>query len=125
MSANPDFRDLFRLLRAHRVDFPVVGAYASIYYTVPRYTKEIDLWVNPTRPNARRIWRALKEFDAPLTGVAEKDFTDRDLIYQIGIEPNRTDILMGLPGLRFLRRGGTGRKARTEASRSTSSAGKT
>jgi len=101
MGANPDFRDLFKLLHAHRVEFLVVGAYASIYYTLPRYTKDIDIWINPTKPNAQRVCRALEEFGAPLTGVGIEDFTDRKLIYQIGIEPNRVDILMGLPGLRF------------------------
>ena len=101
MGINPDFRDLFASFNAGRVEYLVVGAYAVIYYSTPRYTRDLDLWVNPTPGNARRVWKALEKFGAPMIGVSEVDFANRDLVYQIGIEPNRIDVIMGIPGCEF------------------------
>ena len=66
----------------------VVGAYAVIHYTEPRYTKALDLWVEPTPENAHRVFEALRGFGAPMEGVAEADFSDPSVAFQIGIEPN-------------------------------------
>lgn len=101
MAVNPDFRDLFKKFNDHRVEYLVIGAYALIYYTTPRYTKDIDIWVNPTPRNASKVWRALHEFGAPMRSLTEKDFTDKKMVYQIGIEPNRIDIIMGISGMKF------------------------
>jgi len=101
MSVNTDFADLFRTLNGADARYLVVGAYAVIFHAEPRYTKDIDLWVEPTRENAERVFRALAEFGAPLEGVGVESFQDHELVYQIGIEPNRIDILMGIGGLDF------------------------
>ncbi len=101
MGVNQDFCDLFRELNEFGVRYLVVGAYATIYYTEPRYTKDIDIWVEPVPKNARRLWTALTSFGAPLKNVKIKDFTSEELVYQIGIAPNRIDIMMGVPGLKF------------------------
>jgi len=79
----------------------VVGAYAVAFHGHPRYTKDLDVWVDPDEGNALRVFRALAEFGAPLEGVTVSDFSKPGLVYQIGIEPNRVDILMGLGGLDF------------------------
>jgi len=101
MGVNPDLRDLFKIFNDHGVEYLVVGAYAVIYYTFPRFTKDLDVWVNPTPENARRVFRALAKFGAPLVDVGETDFTDREMVYQIGIEPNRIDIMMGISSSEF------------------------
>ena len=101
MPANPDYRDLFRLLNDERVDYLLVGAHAVIFYAEPRYTKDLDVLVRPTPQNAERVWRALARFGAPLKGVTTSDFTDPAMIYQIGIEPNRIDVLMSIAGVDF------------------------
>ena len=99
MSANQDFKDLFNILNAEKVEYLIVGAHAVIYYTEPRYTKDLDILVKPTIENAHKVWRALQRFGAPLQGVTIGDFTDPQIIYQIGIEPNRIDILMSIAGV--------------------------
>ena len=55
MGINQDFRDLFASFNAGRVEYLVVGAYAVIYYAAPRFTKDLDVWINPTPENARRV----------------------------------------------------------------------
>lgn len=101
MSANPDFKDLFSVFNAENVEYLVVGAHAVIFYAEPRYTKDLDIWVNPAVANAARVWQALGRFGAPLRGMSVLDFCSEDTVYQIGIEPNRIDILMGLGGVNF------------------------
>ena len=101
MEINPDFRDLLRALGACRVRYLVVGAYSVIYHTEPRFTKDIDIWVEPTAENAARTWRALAAFGAPLDGLRVADLRNPDLVYQIGVAPIRIDIMMGVPGVRF------------------------
>lgn len=98
-----DYKELLRILNKHKVRYLVIGAYAVIYYTEPRYTKDLDIWVDPEEQNAQKTYEALKEFGAPLTNIAPADFTKKKTIYQIGVAPVRVDILMGLPGLGFSR----------------------
>lgn len=101
MSVNQDFKDLFKILNAEKVRYLVVGAYAFTFYAEPRYTKDLDIWVEPEMENAQKVWNALVKFGAPLQDIQVKDFTDENLIYQIGIEPNRIDIIMGVSGVKF------------------------
>ena len=101
MPANPDFKDLFSIFNDESVEYLVAGAHAVIYFSEPRYTKDLDIWVSPSPDNAARVFRALARFGAPLQDVHESDFQDRDLVYQIGVEPNRIDILMSIAGCEF------------------------
>lgn len=96
-----DYKDLLRILNKHKARYLIVGAYAVIYYTEPRYTKDIDIWVEPKIENAQRVYKALKEFGAPLKGMKVKDFTHPNLVYQMGVEPVRVDIIMGISGIKF------------------------
>ena len=101
MSENPDFRDLFSTLNTCRVKYLVVGAHAVMHYAEPRYTKDLDIWIEPSPSNAARAWRALAEFGAPLDGLVIADLSNPTMVYQMGIAPNRIDVMMGLPGAGF------------------------
>lgn len=48
MTTNPDFRDLFSALSDAGAEFLLVGGHAVMFHTVPRYTKDLDIWVRPT-----------------------------------------------------------------------------
>ncbi len=101
MNISLDYKDLFRILNKHKVKYLVIGAYAVAFYTEPRFTKDLDIWVSNEKKNAHRIYKALINFGAPLSNVSEADFTNKKLIYQIGIAPIRIDILMGISGVKF------------------------
>ena len=101
MSHNEDFKDLFKHLNEEQVEYLVVGAHAVIFYTEPRYTKDLDVWVLATRPNAEKLWKALGKFGAPLANMSLDDLTNKELVYQIGVAPNRIDILMNIAGVDF------------------------
>lgn len=101
MEVNPDFRDLLQVLNDANVKYLVIGAYAVALYSEPRFTKDLDVWVEARPENAKKVWAALAEFGAPLDGVSLDDFSNRDMVYQIGVEPNRIDVIMDLDGVEF------------------------
>jgi hypothetical protein len=101
MAVNPDFRDLLSALCAADARFIVVGAHAVIYFSSPRYTKDLDLWVEPTRENAERVLAALARFGAPVEQLTVEDLAVPGTILQIGVEPNRIDLSTDVDGLDF------------------------
>ncbi len=101
MNGDPDYRELLSAFEKQRVRYLIVGAHAVMYHTEPRYTKDLDIWVEPTRVNAQKVYKALARFGAPLRGIAVEDFLNPQLVYQMGVEPHRVDILMGIRGLGF------------------------
>ena len=98
---NSDFKDLLRALNEAKARYLVVGGYAVIKHTEPRYTKDLDVWVSPDIENAKRVYSALQNFGAPLEGVTVEDFTDTSIVYHMGRAPARIDVLMSLRGLEF------------------------
>lgn len=98
---NQDFLDLLRAFIAAEVRFLVVGAYALALHGRPRATGDLDVWVEATPENARRLWGALAAFGAPMADIAEADFTHPGVTYQIGLPPRRIDVLTELTGLSF------------------------
>ncbi len=79
MKISSDFSELLRIFNEGGVRYLVVGGHAVMRYTEPRYTKDLDLWVDPTPKNAQRVSRALRRFGAPLTRIRAEHFTDGDL----------------------------------------------
>ena len=72
-----------------------------VQYTEPRYTKDLDLWIQTDPDNAVAVYTALKTFGAPLADMSAADFAEDGYFYQMGIPPVRVDILMGIPGVVF------------------------
>jgi hypothetical protein len=85
------------------VRFLTVGGYAVTFHARPRFTKDLGVWGEPTADNAERAFQALAAFGAPLQrhGVTVQDFSTVGTIYQIGLPPNRIDILTAVDGLQF------------------------
>ena len=98
---NPDFRDLFRALSDAGARFLVVGAYAVSFHSEPRATGDLDVWIDRSPENAARVYRALQAFGAPLTQLTERDLTDAETVFQIGVAPRRIDIMTSITGVDF------------------------
>ena len=101
MSPNSHFKDLLSVLNGCGAKYLVVSGYAVMLYTEPRFTKDLDIWIEPSPDNATRVFCALAEFGAPLAGIQAADFAVPDLIYQLGIPPSRVDILTSISGVDF------------------------
>ncbi len=85
MKINSDFRDLLRSFNVAGVRYLIVGGYAVMVHTEPRYTKDLDLWIDAVEDNARRMIGTLNEFGVPTTDVQPSDFTEPEVLFQIGI----------------------------------------
>jgi hypothetical protein len=98
-----DFRDLLVLFADAGVEFVIVGAYALALHGAPRASGDIDLFVRATPRNAERVFAALARFGAPLeaVGVTAGDFARSGVVYQIGLPPQRIDVLTEISGVTF------------------------
>ncbi len=98
---NEDYRDMLQILLGDEVRFLVVGAYAMGAYGYPRATGDIDIWVDTSPKNSKKVYASLAKFGAPLTNISEQTFTEEGIIFQIGIAPRRIDIITHIDGVRF------------------------
>ena len=98
---NQDFRDLLLAFNEESVRYLIVGGYALIKYTEPRYTKDLDIWVSPDPENASNVFRALGKYGAPISAMSPADFMREGFFFTMGIAPSRIDILFDLTGLIF------------------------
>jgi hypothetical protein len=92
-----DFEDLLSILGKHRVRYLIIGGLAFIYHAKPRYTKDMDLWIDPSRENVKRANAALAEFGSPHLLNPDAD----EEILQLGVAPDRIDLLRAIKGARF------------------------
>ncbi|MBN2552476.1 MAG: hypothetical protein JXB06_06885 [Spirochaetales bacterium] len=97
METIQDFEDMLLLLNKHGTKYLIVGGLAFIYHAKPRYTKDMDIWVDPNPENLHKVNEALIEFGSPYLLTQE----DPSEILQIGVEPDRIDILKRLEGVTF------------------------
>jgi hypothetical protein len=96
-----DYKDLLSAFQSHGVRYLVVGGFAVIYHSQPRFTKDMDLFIQADPANARATYAALAKFGAPLQGIRPEDFTDRNSFFRFGREPKGFDILPAIPGVDF------------------------
>src|SRR3989338_4976094 len=79
---NEDYKEILQILLSNKVKFLVVGAYAMGAYGYPRATGDFDIWVESS-------------------GVTEKTFEEKGIIFQIGVAPRRIDIITRIDGVTF------------------------
>ncbi len=103
MKVERDYEELFASFNKYRVRYCIVGSYALAFYAAPRYTKDIDILVEPSRDNSHRVVRALNGFGFKSLSLSEADFRTPKRVIQLGYEPLRVDLLTGVEGLAFSR----------------------
>lgn len=97
-----DQRDLLRVFNAYGVKYLVIGAHAVGVHAEPRGTKDLDVFIKADEINSKAVYAALKEYGAPLGKMTTADFNDKpSSVFQIGVEPDRVDILQGVAGVTF------------------------
>ena len=101
MNLQKDLREFVELFNALDVHFVIVGAFALAHHGYPRYTVDLDLFVEKSTENAERILRAIREFGFGDIAVSQEDFARKDQVVQLGVAPNRIDILTVLSGVSF------------------------
>lgn len=101
MNLNPDFKDFLRAFADADVHYLVVGGYAVSFHARPRFTKDLDVWVEDSPENLERVERALTVFGAPSTVLeAFRAVQGLDVAW-MGNPPVRIDLMKQVPGARF------------------------
>jgi hypothetical protein len=96
-----DFKEFIESLNKNNVQYLLVGGYAVAFHGTPRYTKDLDIWVNTTVENAGRVILALKEFGFESLGIKVEDLIIPQQIIQLGYPPLRIDLLTTIDGVIF------------------------
>jgi hypothetical protein len=83
------------------VRYLVVGAHAMAVHGFPRATQDLYVWIDRDPVNAVKTLQALAGFGAPLdaVGVTVNDLTTPGMVVQIGLPPNRIDVLTSISGV--------------------------
>lgn len=97
-----DFREFVELLNRNNVEYLIVGGYAVSVHGYPRYTGDLDVWLNPIRENADRIVQCIEEFGFGSFNLSSDDFTKPGVVIQLGYPPVRIDLLTEIDGVTFL-----------------------
>ncbi len=79
----------------------VVGGYAMAFHGYVRATGDIDLWIRISEQNVNNVWTALKSFGAPILDLTLEDLLTPGMVYQMGVVPNRIDIINEITGVEF------------------------
>jgi len=98
---NQDFKEFIALLNDNGVRYLVIGGYAVALHGYPRYTKDIDIWIEMSVENAGKMVQALVQFGFGSLGLKEEDFLEPEQIIQLGYAPNRIDLITTPPGVDF------------------------
>jgi predicted nucleotidyltransferase len=102
MTLPEDLKQLLLAFNANGVEYLVVGGWAVGFYSEPRASKDIDLFIRSGVKNSEAVFRALADFGAPLAGLGPADFRDNpDSVFQLGHAPVRADILQSIDGVDF------------------------
>ena len=96
-----DFREFVELLKKNDVEFLIVGGYAVGIHGHPRYTGDLDVWINPTVSNAKKVIHVLQDFGFGELKITEKDLSTKGTILQFGYVPLRIDVITGIEGVEF------------------------
>jgi uncharacterized nucleotidyltransferase DUF6036 len=98
---NSDFKDLLSLLDRFGVRYLVVGGYAVMLYTEPRYTKDIDIFVGASEDEIESIGQVFAEFGFPMTSDLLAQLKLPNRMISIGRAPSRIDLLNAITGVDF------------------------
>ena len=101
MLLDKDLREFLGLLNENKVEYLIVGAFAVAYHGFARYTADLDILISPTPENANRIVGTISQFGFAALGITAADLQSSISVIQIGIEPNRLDLLTTISGVTF------------------------
>ena len=96
-----DFKEFIESLNANNVRYLVVGGYAVALHGYVRYTKDLDVWIEPKIQNANNVLNALTAFGFGSLDITANDFLEEGNIIQLGYPPNRIDLITSLKALMF------------------------
>lgn len=96
-----DFKEFLRLLRAHEVEYLLIGGWAVGYHGYPRATDDLDVWIAIEPANATRVVETLIDFGFDVPELAADLFLQTDQIIRMGVAPLRIEVSTSISGVEF------------------------
>ncbi len=101
MELQKRFRGFVELHLSGKVEFLLVGGYALAVHGAPRFTEDIDFLIHLSAKNADRLIQVIEKFGFGDLEIERDDFLKPEFVIQLGVAPNRIDILTGIDGLNW------------------------
>jgi predicted nucleotidyltransferase len=98
-----DFQDFIQSLNDAKVEYLLVGGYSVILHGYPRTTGDLDIWVNRTNNNYKKLVKAFRLFGMSIFDMTEAKFLN-DIncdVFSFGRPPLAIDVITDLKGLNF------------------------
>lgn len=100
---NADFKDFIQALNDNDVDYILVGGFAVILHGHSRVTGDMDIWVNRTEENYKKLMKAFYQFQMPAFDMTKENFLNHPNwdVFKFGRKPTAIDIMTKVKGLDF------------------------
>lgn len=87
-----DYEEFFKLLNKNEVKYLIVGAYAFSYYSRPRATGDVDIWISKDSKNAEKFYKSIKQFGINVNNITSDKFEGENILFSFGREPYAIEI---------------------------------
>jgi len=101
MNKIQDFEEFLKLLNKYKVRYLIVGGYAYAIHAEPRFTKDLDIFIESSKHNAQKLLKVLEDFGFGSLDISENDFLKPAQVIQLGQAPMRIDLLTSISGVSF------------------------
>jgi predicted nucleotidyltransferase len=98
---HPDFKDFLRLLNSYDVRYLLVGGYAVGYHGYPRATGDMDIWIEMSEANSKKVASAFRDFCMPKEAISEGLFLETNKVIRMGVPPVRLEVITSASGVEF------------------------
>jgi hypothetical protein len=98
---NDDWNEFLRVLTSTGTRYLLIGGHALAVHAEPRFTEDLDVFVQPSLANARKLRAALVEFGFGSVAPEARQLAKPGLVWMLGRKPRRIDILTGISGVSF------------------------
>ncbi|MEA3221593.1 MAG: DUF6036 family nucleotidyltransferase [Thermodesulfobacteriota bacterium] len=98
---HPDFKDFLKLMNTHNVRYLLVGGYAVGYHGYPRATGDMDIWIEMSESNSKKVVSAFHDFGMPDKTISESLFLEKNKVIRMGVPPVRIEDITSASGVDF------------------------
>lgn len=98
-----DFRDFLKALNDNDVKYIMVGGLAVVLHGHARVTGDMDIWVECSADNYKKLVRAFQQFHMPVFDMTLEKFlhVNENDVFSFGRNPVGIDIMTAVKGLNF------------------------
>src|SRR5260370_17336093 len=101
MKLSKDLKEFIGLLNSRKIKYLLVGGHAVAFHGFPRYTGDIDFFIETSPENAALVAAAVRDFGFANLALKPEDFRSPEILIQLGRAPNLIDIITSVPAISF------------------------